>query len=197
MSPRKRNVLLGIAAFAIVTVASGAVGGCTSSALPPKPTASQLDHLLRTHFKASVGVEKAKFPAYSERLVEALRKTGLFDRVDHLENLPEATLVARVERHIYGNAVIPVLTGITLGIVPTVTTETHGHAFSLSPRSGAGRKVAVDFTYSGATILGWYAGLANLSPDRTSGDPYTNDRFYQALAVKIGEQSGEITSLMK
>jgi hypothetical protein len=182
-------------AFAVCVllfITAGIAGGCSSSTLPPKLTHDELARVYATHFPWTLGVERYKLPAYSNSLVASLRRTGLFDRVDELDKVPEASVIARVQTEIYGNAVIPLWTCLSLGVVPTITVEEHGHAFSLAPRCCSDRAVAVDFRYSGPTVLGWFAVLKNLGPDSTTKSPYEHARFHAALANALSLHASEI-----
>ena len=89
---RSTIVLLAVGGWCAVS-ALGMYRGCASAALPPLPEAGALARAHRTHFPVTLGVETYKCPVYSERLVESLRRTGLFDRVDLLEKVPDMALL--------------------------------------------------------------------------------------------------------
>ena len=179
---------------ALAVIAS--FGGCGSFSLPPKPTDRELAVLKQTHFKATVGVETYKYPIYSEHLANDLRATGLFDAVEPLERIKNPTLIARVERTVYGKAAIPLWTIVTLGIVPTTVEEEHGHVFSFHPAISPGTPVLVDYRYRGPSTLGWVAAFLNLSSDRTSENPIETPRFREGLAVALSTQREQIASLV-
>lgn len=189
-----RRLLLAGGIIAALAVIAG-FGGCGSFSLPPKPTESQLAVLKQTHFKATVGVEAYKYPVYSEQLVNDLRATGLFDAVEPLDSIPNPTLIARVERTVYGKAAIPIWTIVTLGIVPTTVEEEHGHVFSFHPANNAGSAVVIDYRYRGTSTLGWIAAFRNFSSDRTSENPIQTPRFREGLAVAVSARREQITSL--
>src|SRR3989442_4792846 len=125
------------------------VGGCGSTALLPKLTSSQRRTLAAAQFHTvSIGVERFTHPVYSDRLIAALRATHLFARVDAVDAFGTApTFVARVERPIYGAAVVPVFTALSLGLIPTAVEEEHGYAFSLAPSSAPIQRIPVEFSY--------------------------------------------------
>jgi hypothetical protein len=149
----RKLLITGAVAAVLVTIA--AFGGCSSSSLPSAPTDAQLSLLRQTHFKANVGVESYKSPIYSEHLIKDLRATGLFDRVDLLEQIDKPDLIARIERSVYGKATIPFWTIVTLGVVPSTDEEEHGYVFSLRRPDNAEASELVDYTYRGPTTLGW------------------------------------------
>ncbi len=184
-----------VVAIVLVVLVRGFAGGCTSTILPPRLTRTQHALIDSVRFPATVAVEPYKWPVYSERLITALRATQLFARVDSLSRFSEPpTFVARVARPIYGSAVLPLLTGISLGLIPTITQEEHGHAFWLISSAQPRDSLLIDFSYRGPSVLGWVCVLLNVSPNLTSGNVYTHARFYQALAYTIAAQGPEIES---
>lgn len=187
----KIAIVLAAAALFVVAV----VGGCGSSALPAPLTTEQRTSAEEASFPVTVGVERDQYPVYSDALLEVLRESGLFTRVEPLEAAPDATLIAQVERRVYGTAVIPVFTAVSLGLVPTVVDEEHGYSFSLRTANGAGTKVLIDATYSGPTTLGWLAAVRNLSPDFARGDPKKTDRFRMFLRWVVAKNASEIERL--
>ena len=190
-----RKLLLAGGIIAVLAVIAS-FGGCGSFSLPPKPTDSQLAVLKQTHFKATVGVEAYKYPIYSEHLLNDLRATGLFDAVEPLDRIQNPTLIARVERTVYGKATIPLWTIVTLGIVPTTVEEEHGHVFSFHPVNNAGSPVVVDYRYRGPSTLGWIATFLNFSSNRTSENPIETPRFREGLAVAVSSRREQIASLV-
>ena len=140
--------------------------GCVSSTLPPDLSVGEKARLKTARMAFTVGVETYKYPAYSDALVKALRDTGVFVRVDHLEGFSSPpALVARVEREIYGSSAIPLWTLLTLGLVPSTTEESFGYAFSLSRPGQAARRIPVEYSYRGLTTLGWEALFLRLTPN--------------------------------
>jgi hypothetical protein len=160
-------------------------GGCASSTLPPALSATEKIRLKTAPMAFTVGVETYKFPAYSDALVKALRNTGVFVRVDHLERFSSPpALVARVEREIYGSSAIPLWTLLTLGLVPTTTEENFGYSFSLSRPGLESRQIPVEYSYRGRTTLGWEGLFLRLSPNY-SIDPENSQQFRGRLALAI------------
>ena len=181
---------------AAVLVVVAAFGGCSSSSLPSAPTEAQIGLLEQTHFKSSVGVEAYKYPVYTERLIKDLRATGLFDRVEPIDQIDKPDLIARTERPVYGKATIPLWTIVTLGVVPTTVDEEHGHVFSLRRPGDSEPSELVDYTYRGPTTLGWVAAFLNLSANRTSGNPIETQRFREGLALAVALRADQIAKLL-
>lgn len=161
----------------------GCQGACTSMRLAPKPDAE----VQGIPLPYAVAVERSDFPpVYDERLVEALRASGVFARVDLAGDVREpAPLVARVLAPSEGAAVIPILTAVTLGLFPTWAEETWGLRFSLAPAGAPERAVAIDFRWSGYTVLGWASALLNLSPNRAGSNPAEGPRYAAHVAATI------------
>ena len=191
---RLRNLVLAlIGAYVVLGVASR----CQSAALPPEPGPAELALVNATHFRATVGVKRDRFPVYSEQLIGALRGTGLFDRVEREEDLPGATLLASVDRHIYGTATIPCVAFVSLGFVPTIVDEEWGEAFTLRRNVTGNRAVSIDFSYTGPTTLGLWAGVQNISSRFAAGNPRETDRFNRAFAAAICSRAEEVTNLFR
>ena len=167
--------------------------GCASSALPPPLNEAQRICITSTHFPIIVGVASYRRPVYSERLVGALRATGLFDGVEVLGAAPKADVIARVNRTVYGTATIPLATLLTFGIVPTTVDEEWGEVFSLHGRhQQKAAPVRIEFVYEGPTTLGLVAGLIALTSNQTTAYPRETQRFHDALAASICERADEI-----
>lgn len=189
--PIKKGRFIGVV-IAVLVVVSWKF--CSSVTLPPALTPAQEALIRETHFHMTVGVESFTSPVYSERLTVNLRNTGLFDAVRPLDSIPRPDLIARVTRPIYGNAVIPIFTAISLGLVPTISDEEWGDAFVLIRTADTTKQVPVEFSYHGPTTLGWFAVIQNLRRDRTADDPYTTARFRDGLRWQIAQKKKDLLS---
>jgi hypothetical protein len=96
-----RRNLVAILVAAVVVAGLSYFRACASSTLPPKLTDSERARIRETRFPVTVAVEVDQYPVYSERLASELRRTNLFNGVALLPDSPRATLVARVEQHVY------------------------------------------------------------------------------------------------
>ncbi len=171
------------------------IAACGTSRLPA-PLASQEMAMARAaYIGGTVAVEPDEYPVYSQRLERQLAESGLFERVGCIDTVARPTLIARVERHVSGAAVIPLWTALSLGVIPTIFTEEHGYLFSLRRATDAGSRVVVDATYSGRSMMGWFALFANISPDYAFERVETTDRyrwyFRWATAAKARELLGQ------
>ena len=167
---------------------------CGSTVLPPKLTPAQRESLARAPFhNITVGVERFERPVYSERLTAALDATHLFARVDAVDAFgAPPTFVARVERPIYGRAVLPLAPALTLGVIPMTVEEECGYSFSLTPSTAPIQKMPIEFSYQSTSTLGWWALFLNLSSDRTRTEVYGHPRLVEGLAWKIVEHGERI-----
>jgi hypothetical protein len=182
--------------LAIVAVFSDGCVGCASSTLPPSLSETEKARVDTARLPFSVGVETYKYPAYSDGLVKALRNTGIFVRVDHLERFSSPpSLVARVEREIYGSPVIPFATLLSFGLIPTTIEERFGYSFSLSRSESEAQRVPIEYSYEARTTLGWVAMFHGLAPGYSvffPFDPENSRRFRGRLALAILDHTGEI-----
>ena len=167
-----------------------------STGLPPRISDEQRKAVAATHLPFSVGVARYRFPAYSEHLTMTLQRTRLFARVDRLEAFASPPdLVARVDRRIYGNAIVPFATGLTLGLVPTSTDEQWGESFSLTAPGGCRELVRIEHIYVATTTLGCASIFRATSPDVTLGDPEKHYRYSEGLAAAIIARADDINGV--
>ena len=154
------------------------LSGCVSQVLPPGVAETELN------IDRPVYVEPYRFPAYSQSLQSALEGTEIFSEVHTAKPPNSPVYVARVNRRVHGNAVIPFWTFLTLGVFPTITEEEFGESFDLIHD---GKTYTIDATWKGNTVLGWAALPLNLLPDRVSENPEKTRRFHAFLKSKIAE----------
>jgi hypothetical protein len=169
----------------VVLVAIGLLGRCGSSVLPPQLTAVESALVAATKLDYDVGVERHKFPVYSDRLVVLLRKTGVFRSVEYVDTYPsQPRLMARVHKEIVGYGGFPLWTLLTLGIWPSQAEEQWGEVFLLRA-SGGQEDVNVEFVYSGATTLGLWGGVQGIVSAESAHNPRDSDRYVLRLAHAI------------
>ena len=183
---RRSKVLIIIAlVFAFIFV-SGLIGGCSSSVLAPALSDEESALVKSAHLNYVIGVEETSPKVYADKLIASLRRTNLFKQVDYINKLSvEPDIVAKVNENIYGSAVIPIFTAITLGFFPTWVEEEHGNSFSLQWKNNLNKTINIRSVYGGYTVLGWISGLLNILPDRTSGESISHPRYTARLAYDI------------
>lgn len=170
---------------------------CATAAVPASLSLEDATLVATVRFSATVGVEQYEAPVYSDRLIASLRSTGLFEEVRPLDLIENPDLIASVNRRIYGTAsMMPLLTIVTLGIVPTVVREEWGESFILRSAENPDSEIDIEFTYSGPSTLGWAALLRAPFPRHALGRPYDKPRFRRALAAAIARNRDEIRALV-
>ena len=187
---RTTHARSGVSVAALVIAAQVVlIPWCGSTSLPPRLTPSQRERVAAAPFHTvTVGVERFTLPAYSERLTAGLGATHVFARVDDVKAFDTPpTFVARVERPIHGRAIVPLVTALSLGLIPMTVEEEEGYAFSLTPSAAPTQAIPVEFSYLSTSTLGWWALLLNLSSDRTASDLYHHPRVIDRLAWTIIE----------
>jgi hypothetical protein len=187
------------ALLVLMVLETGCVGwGCTS--LPPKLSQAEEAKWKAAHLPYTVGVVRHEAPPYSEALVAALRNTGLFVEVDHLDRLSNApNLMARIEDIPSGNTAIPTWTLLTLGVIPFRGDERYGYVFSLSAPGDSESSLSLGYMYTSHFTLGWIALFEGLSPNVNSfpSDPRNSVRFRGRMALAILEHADEMKRLAK
>ncbi len=184
--------LAAVAAVAALALALAWSGGCVSAPLPP----ASGDGAVAAPMDLTVGVEPARVEAFSDELLRSLRASGAFARVERIDRLATPPdLLARVEHGWEGTAAIPILTVLSLGLVPTIVEETYGLAFTLRAPGSASPAVAIDARWTGRIWLGLASAPLNLSPDRTGADWRGHPRWAAHLRRSVGRRSPEIEAL--
>ena len=176
-------------------IVAGLLKGCASEQRPLPLNTSEQTLLSSNGFGLSLGVEPSTPAVYAQSLLRALQQTGLFREVQPLERIQAPDLLARVERPITGNAVIPILSLITLGLIPTVTEEEHGYSFSIRSPKSSEWVVIVEYVHRGYTVLGWVAGLLNLFPQWTGDSVHNDPHFKERLKLMILTKAQEIKAV--
>jgi len=172
--------------------------GCAATRLPPRLSESERAILSEARqFPVVIAIQEYKYPAYSERLIRDLRSTGLFKTVKQAEDIRGVDFLARVEDTVYGTACIPLLTGITLGIIPTTVQEEHGNDFSIEPVFFMGNKVRIPYRYSTESVLGWKALFLNFSPNWSLVSHDRTSRYRDRFALSLLENKALMEMIKK
>lgn len=203
---RTRALIAGLLVLAAV-IPLGLAGGCYTTKRPPKITRAQRALINSTHFPYSVGVEgnvtiegkEYDAPGLQKYLILALRRTGLFDRVGRLEDFKAPPdLVVKPDGDTPGPpALIPLATGLTLGLFPTFYKEDFGTPFSLRASDGPPRSsvVRIPYIYHGHSVGGWIAVFINILPNHTWRNLNDDPRLIDHFALEIVKHRREIEAL--
>lgn len=175
------------------------LGACGTMQLPPRLTADERT-LVETHrFDAVVGVAPYSIEYTRKDVRAVVRDTGLFTRVDFVEDLEAAgiapDLVVSLQRIRGGTAIIPVLTLVSLGVLPTFTHETMGYdlIFATPDRREA---LTVGYSFRGRIGLGILSSPLNLLPGWEHPKRRPPERLGRRFAVEIAGRAEEIEALL-
>lgn len=149
-----------------------------------------------TEEKLTIGVKRFDQTSSSDSLIKTLRATRLFRQVDYLDRLSSPPdLIATIEQQGNSSTACPVPTILSFGIIPSHTTDTFGHIFSLQSPGNESRKIVIDQRYEATTTIGWIALLRALSPEETLVHPERHVRYRANLRLVLQDRSPELEAL--
>ncbi len=172
----------------VVVLLIQALMGCSTSRLPPLLAGADLKAIQNLKFNVSVGVERYKFPAYSEHLLSVLRDLNVFNVVEYSDKEIHFDLLVKVESELYGEPVIPLFTIISLGLIPTIVDESYGVIFSIKSGNSQIERNFIFAEYRDTAILGWIALPMRLLPQYSGNDsPEVSMRYKNFIKLKLYE----------
>lgn len=139
--------------------------------------------------------------AYATQLADLLRSSHAFRSVTYdASGTAVADLVAESTGDYCNTALIPLFTILTVGIIPTIWTETEctGVVFR---RRGGGPPVSPDsalsvhIRYTGRSVMGWVAAPLALFPGWTLSSGANQSSYQQAFKVAILRHRAELMRL--
>ena len=156
--------------------------GCATSRLPSSLEMDEYTLSKDLKYNVIIGVEKYKYPAYSENLINILKSLDVFRDVVYVDEGKDYNLVAKIEKEVYGESIIPILTIITFGIIPTIVEEYYGIIFSINERNNDKKTELINASFRNITILGWIALPMGILPQYSLlGRPETSTRYKNRL----------------
>lgn len=134
--------------------------------------------------------------AYGKPMAELLAKSGAFKSVVwDPTGAAHADLIAVSMGDHCNTAVIPILTIVTVGIIPTIWNETQCDGVRFRSPADSVHRVQARTRLTSKAIMGWLAAPAGLLP----GWSYHNGRgqhtYQQAFRVALMKQRGELMAL--
>ncbi|MEO5568463.1 MAG: hypothetical protein ABIR92_08225 [Gemmatimonadaceae bacterium] len=200
---------------AVFGMAVVATTGCFAAKLPPKLTAEQTNQVrdaavlpyrvavdTREVVTRSQRVNGQWGPPYqdtiaaskysTDRLVERIRKTGLFKEVGYaaaLSGPPDLTATMTPVASPCNS--LPVWTALTLGIIPTICQDEYGMGFTLRG-AGVGDTLRVAYHGRGTAILGWLGGGMSLLPGWSRKPVNQTTRFDDHVAATFAAHASAI-----
>jgi len=176
----------------VLLLISAYLSSCATSRQVPRISDAEARRIISYSYSCIVGIEPHRFPAYSKSLQKALIRTNMFSDVVIISSGSRYDIIARIEEEVHGTATVPLLTALTLGIIPTIVKENHGHVFSLSMASDIPVQAMVSSKYSSSTTMGWIALPLWMIPGFSVGDPDNSYRYCLHLQRSIIMQADSI-----
>jgi hypothetical protein len=178
-----------IRASILILVAGAALvlGGCGSMLPPPRLSPAQSTRVAAAGRLGSVAVDPAPGRSCDRAFLRMLERTDLFTRVVPLPDAgaPTEYVAAIEERCSYGRGgFIPIVSILTLGVVPTFQRFELGYAFSLRD-TRSGETIHVPCEIEGKIGVGWIPAAMAVLPGWTQEDPEQSPRFVKRLAYGI------------
>lgn len=186
-----------LAHLSTAVVLAGLLGACGTMKLPPRLTPAERASVEATRFDAVVGVAPYDIAHTRKDIRAVVRDTGLFTRVELVEDLDAPPdLLVKVHRLHGGTAIIPLLTIVTLGILPTFFEEAIGYELIfLTPERD--RALSVGYRFEGWAGLGVLSSPLNLLPGWGHPTARPPERLGERFAVELAARADEIRALLR
>jgi hypothetical protein len=171
-----------------------AVHGCGAMSAPPSLTVAERARIAAAQLDLSLGVGRHAASWPREDLVTALAQWHLFRRVDRLEAFAEPPdLVATVQ--VFGNpdTTLPVVTFLTLGIIPTVAKGHDGVRVTLAAPA-TGRTLEIRIDQKDLIVTGWSGAILVGSEEWVRASAY-NGRMFDRIASELAARAETIETL--
>jgi len=170
------------------------LSACGAMTAPPSLTAAERARIAAARLDLSLGVGQHAASWPREDLVTALAQWRLFRRVDRLEAFAEAPdLVATVQ--VFGNpdTTLPIVTFLTLGIIPTVAKGHDGVRVTLAAPA-TGRTLEIRIDQKDLVIIGWGGAVLLGSEEWVRASAY-NRRMFDRIASELAARAETIETL--
>ena len=165
--------------------------------LPPRLSPAERASVEANRFDAVVGVAPYDVVHTRKDIRAVVRDTGLFTRVEMVEDLEvQPDLLVKVHRLHGGTAVIPLLTILTLGVLPTFFEDAIGYELIfVTPERD--RAISVGYRFKGWAGLGILSSPLNLLPGWDHPTPRPLERLGERFAVALVGRADEIRALLR
>ena len=191
---RRKRMLVGAAALTYAVI--GVAGGCNAYRRPPALSAEERALLQSAPLPYSVTVAlwdaattttTGQNPeAYSSGLAKLVISSGIFKTSRYeRSSAPSGQDLVATSTGLYCNtAVIPALSILSLGVIPTMFQDEHCEGMLL--RSAPGRPksegVQIEVRHKGPVIMGWVAVVVGALPGWSYGSVDGDSRFAESDA---------------
>jgi len=204
----RRHKVLVLGAVIVCFIASGMTGACGAHRRPPSFNAEER-RLLESEplpytvsvvpWDTATGERLKKDPAaYARGLAELLAASQAF-RASRLEAAPgpATDLIASSTGGHCNRAVIPILSILSLGVVPTVFEDEECDGMVLTPaKSSSVGSVELESRYKARTVMGWAAVPLGALPDWSYGPMREDRRYAELFRLEIIRRRAEIERLV-
>lgn len=165
------------------------LAGCGSALPPPRLAAAERAEVAAVGRLGTVAVDPGAQRSCAA-MEGMLKRTGLFTEVVKLDPAaaPPDYVAAIEDRCSYRRGgFIPILSILTLGVVPTFEKFQLGFAFSLRD-TRSGETIHVPCEIEGRLGVGWVPAMMAVLPGWTRQDPEQSPRFENRLAYSIASR---------
>jgi hypothetical protein len=171
-----------------------ALSGCSAVSAPRSLTQAERTRLEDARFELTLGIGEHRAPWPREDLVAALGRTRLFQRVDRLEAFTAPPdLVAAVQVLGEPDNKVPLVTFLTLGLIPTVGKGYDGVTVTLSAPATK-RTLVVRIDQRDLVVAGW-VGTAMLASEEWVRPGVYNARMFDRIASELAARADAIETL--
>lgn len=200
-------IIAGILAYALV----GVSGGCSAYRRPPEFTSSERILLQAPPLPYSVTVTwwdakaKMEWPsmnpdAYASPLAKIVSRSGVFRsmRYQHSTLPGQQDLVATSTGEYCNTAILPFLTIITLGIIPTVFQDEQCQGMLLRRSADDAPELGVKIGVSSKqqVVMGWISVVLGAQPGWSYGSVGDDSRFAKRFRLAVIARNKEIQQLV-
>jgi len=204
--PRSTRILVVVAVVGFAAI--GVSGGCNAYQRPPTLSAEERAQLESAPLPYSVTVawwdEETKTgqnpEAYAGALAKLVAASGAFKttRYERSSMPPGQDLVATSTGLYCNTAVIPALSIISLGVIPTIFQDEHCEGMLLRTAAGQPKNngVQVAVRYKGPVIIGWVAILVGALPGWSYGSVDGDSRFAERFRLAVIARRADIERLV-
>jgi hypothetical protein len=201
-SRRRRLAVLSVVTLAGLIIVVGLSGGCGAQRRPPALTPEERRLVASGPLPYAVSVipwdSSTRALTYTEPLADLLRTSGVFRSV-RLEATPSpgADLIVTSTGAYCNTAIIPLLTLISLGLIPTIFDDEDcvGLVLRRAASSSASDSVEMTFRYKGRVVMGWAAVVIGALPGWTHGSASRDTRYRDHFRLELLRHHTEIRRL--
>lgn len=197
-----RSKQLVLAAAVLGFVAVGLSGGCIAYRRPPAFNAEERALLQSAPLPWwDEATKTGQNPeAYGGALAQLVTASGAFSRSRYeRSSMPTGQDLVVTSTGLYCNtAIIPLLSIISIGVIPTIFQDEHCEGMLLRRAAGQPKSegVPVEVRYKGLVIMGWVAVVVGTLPGWSHGSADTDSRFAERFRLAVIRRRADIERLV-